>query len=154
MGEQGGWQEDNREDWSAILDSQTQTGAKGPVDDITEQARTRGDIVEGRDRISEVAGDKPWPRIRSLDQESLLFLPESEPGPNYEIQRLSTTTTQNTTSGQVDRTSSVLVIIKGAEAPVCRTDPSLHSLSAGMKQGLGLIEIDPPVPMIQTPQYP
>ncbi|KAM9399610.1 uncharacterized protein ACWYII_031702 isoform 3-T5 [Salvelinus alpinus] len=102
MGEQGGWQEDNREDWSAILDSQTQTGAKGPVDDITEQARTRGDIVEGSDRISEVAGDKTWPRIRSLDQESSLFLPESEPGPNYEIQRLSTTTTQNTTSGQVD----------------------------------------------------
>ncbi|XP_070972039.1 uncharacterized protein [Oncorhynchus clarkii lewisi] len=46
MGEQGGWLEDNREDWSAILDSQTQTGAKGPVDNITEQARTRGDIVE------------------------------------------------------------------------------------------------------------
>uniref|UniRef100_A0A8C8FKK3 C2H2-type domain-containing protein n=1 Tax=Oncorhynchus tshawytscha TaxID=74940 RepID=A0A8C8FKK3_ONCTS len=49
MGEQGGWLEDNREDWSAILDSQTQTGAKGPVDNITEQARTRGDIVESVD---------------------------------------------------------------------------------------------------------
>nr|XP_029543055.1 zinc finger protein 768-like [Oncorhynchus nerka] len=46
MGEQGDWLEDNRGDWAAILDSQTQTGAaKGPGDDITEQARTRDDIV-------------------------------------------------------------------------------------------------------------
>eukprot|EP00063_Salmo_salar_P089818 XP_014064653.1 PREDICTED: zinc finger protein 271-like [Salmo salar] len=47
MGEQGDWLEDNRGDWAAILDSQTQTGAaKGPGDDVTEQARTRDDIVE------------------------------------------------------------------------------------------------------------
>ncbi|XP_038856145.1 zinc finger protein 606-like [Salvelinus namaycush] len=47
MGEQGGWLEANRGDWVAILDSQTQTGTvNGPGDDITEQARTRGDIVE------------------------------------------------------------------------------------------------------------
>ncbi|XP_014064721.2 sal-like protein 4 isoform X4 [Salmo salar] len=47
MGEQGGWQEANRGDWAAIFDSQTQTGAaKGPGDNITEQARTRHDIVE------------------------------------------------------------------------------------------------------------
>ncbi|XP_052321072.1 uncharacterized protein LOC118395619 isoform X4 [Oncorhynchus keta] len=47
MGEQGGWLEVNRGDWATILDSQTLTGAaKGPGDDITEQVRTRGDIVE------------------------------------------------------------------------------------------------------------
>ncbi|XP_071244156.1 uncharacterized protein [Salvelinus alpinus] len=47
MGEQADWLEDNRGDWAAILDTQTQTGAaKGQGDDITEQARTRDDIVE------------------------------------------------------------------------------------------------------------
>ncbi|XP_045062327.1 zinc finger protein 709-like isoform X2 [Coregonus clupeaformis] len=44
MGEQSGWLEANRGDWAAILDSQNQTG--GPGDNITEKARTRGDIVE------------------------------------------------------------------------------------------------------------
>nr|XP_046181930.1 zinc finger protein 69 homolog [Oncorhynchus gorbuscha] len=47
MGEQGGWQEANRGDWVAILDSQTETGAaKALGNNITEQARTRGGIVE------------------------------------------------------------------------------------------------------------
>ncbi|XP_029621630.1 uncharacterized protein LOC115201888 [Salmo trutta] len=103
MGEQGDWLEDNRGDWVAVLDSQTQTGAaKGPQDDITEQARTRGDIVEsavhedlliscvtgGRDWTSEAADHKPWHQISNMDQEPSLFLPESEPGPNREGQRL------------------------------------------------------------------
>ncbi|XP_045579129.1 uncharacterized protein [Salmo salar] len=38
MGEQGGWLEANRGDWASILDSQ--------IGAATEQARTRGDIVE------------------------------------------------------------------------------------------------------------
>ncbi|XP_045062419.1 uncharacterized protein LOC123481718 [Coregonus clupeaformis] len=103
MGEQGGWLEANREDWAAILDSQNQAGAaRGPGDNITEQARTRGDIVEsavhedllisgvagGRDWTSEVAGHKPWLRIRTLDQEPSLFISESETEPNREGQRL------------------------------------------------------------------
>eukprot|EP00063_Salmo_salar_P075763 XP_014050598.1 PREDICTED: zinc finger protein 768-like [Salmo salar] len=54
MGEQGGWLEANRGDWATILDYQTQTGAaKGLRDNITEQARTRGDIVESVDMEDE-----------------------------------------------------------------------------------------------------
>uniref|UniRef100_A0A674ANI2 Neurotrophin receptor-interacting factor homolog n=1 Tax=Salmo trutta TaxID=8032 RepID=A0A674ANI2_SALTR len=102
MGEQGGWLEANRGDWEAILDSQTETGAaKGPGDNVIEQGRTKGDIVEsavhedllisnvdgGRDWTSEAAGHKPWPQIRTLDQEPSLFLPESQPGTNHEGQR-------------------------------------------------------------------
>nr|XP_046182011.1 uncharacterized protein LOC124012437 isoform X2 [Oncorhynchus gorbuscha] len=99
-GEQGGWLEANR-DWAAVLDSQT-GAAKGPGDNITKQARTRGDIVEsavhddllisgvagGRDWTSEAAGHKPWPWIRTLDQEPSRFLPDSELGPKHEGQRL------------------------------------------------------------------
>nr|XP_046182025.1 zinc finger protein 252-like [Oncorhynchus gorbuscha] len=52
MGEQGGWLEANRGNWATILDSKT-GAAKGPVENITEQARTTGDIVDvsGRDSI-------------------------------------------------------------------------------------------------------
>ncbi|XP_055765799.1 uncharacterized protein LOC129841521 isoform X1 [Salvelinus fontinalis] len=120
MGEQGGWLEANRGDWVNILDSQTQTGAaKGLRDNITEQARTRGDIVEsavhedllisgvarGRDWTSESAGHKPWPRIRTLDQEPSLFLTESEPGPNHEGQRLHHHTEHNQWTGGLNNLS-------------------------------------------------
>uniref|UniRef100_A0A8C8JZ63 C2H2-type domain-containing protein n=1 Tax=Oncorhynchus tshawytscha TaxID=74940 RepID=A0A8C8JZ63_ONCTS len=53
MGEQGGWLEANRGDWADILDSQD-GAAKDPGDNITEQARTRDDIVESAD--AEAAG--------------------------------------------------------------------------------------------------
>ncbi|XP_055765414.1 uncharacterized protein LOC129841252 [Salvelinus fontinalis] len=47
MGVQSGWLEANRGDWAAIFDSHTQMGAaKGLGEDITEQARITGDIVE------------------------------------------------------------------------------------------------------------
>ncbi|XP_071260934.1 uncharacterized protein [Salvelinus alpinus] len=47
MGVQSGWLEANRGDWVAIFDSHTQMGvAKGLGEDITEQARITGDIVE------------------------------------------------------------------------------------------------------------
>nr|XP_046164507.1 uncharacterized protein LOC124001608 isoform X2 [Oncorhynchus gorbuscha] len=114
MGEQGGWLEANRGDWVAILDSQTQTGAaKGPGDENIEQARTRGDMAEsadheelfisgvagGRDWTSDAAGHKPWPQIRTLDQEPSLFLPESEPRLNHEGQRLHHTEDNQWTGG-------------------------------------------------------
>ncbi|XP_041713463.2 zinc finger protein 205 [Coregonus clupeaformis] len=119
-GEQGGWLQANRGDWATILDSQTQTSAaKGPGDNITEQARTRGDIVEsaveedllissvtgGREWTSEMAGHKPWPRIRILDQESSLFLSESEPGPKREVERLHHHTEHNQWTGGLNNLS-------------------------------------------------
>uniref|UniRef100_A0A674ARV7 Zinc finger protein 583-like n=1 Tax=Salmo trutta TaxID=8032 RepID=A0A674ARV7_SALTR len=112
MGEQGGWLEANRGDWAAVLDSQT-GAAKDPGDNITEQARTRSEIVEsavhedllisgvagGRDWTSEAAGHKPWPRIRTLDQEPSRFLPDLELGPNHEEQRLHHTEHNQWTRG-------------------------------------------------------
>nr|XP_046164537.1 zinc finger protein 473 homolog isoform X1 [Oncorhynchus gorbuscha] len=114
MGEQGGWLEPNKGDWAAILESQTGT-AKGPGDHITEQ----GEIVEsavhedllmsgvadGRDWTSVAAGHKPWPRIRTLDQELSLFLPESQLGPNQEGQRLHHHTEHNQWTGGLNNLS-------------------------------------------------
>ncbi|XP_031683980.1 zinc finger protein 473 homolog isoform X1 [Oncorhynchus kisutch] len=116
MGEQDGWLEANRGDWEAILDSQT-GAVKRPGDNITKQARTRGNIVESavhedllisgvagrRDWTSEVAGHKPWPR--TLDQEPSLFLLESEPGPNREGQRLHHHTEHNQWTGGLNNLS-------------------------------------------------
>uniref|UniRef100_A0A8C8FUK5 C2H2-type domain-containing protein n=1 Tax=Oncorhynchus tshawytscha TaxID=74940 RepID=A0A8C8FUK5_ONCTS len=114
MGEQGCWLEANRGDWVAILDSQTQMGAaKASGDD------TRGNILEcavhedllksgvagGRDWTSEAAGHKPWPRIRTLDQEPSLFLPESEPEPNHVGQRLQHHTEHNQWTGGLNNLS-------------------------------------------------
>uniref|UniRef100_A0A674APE6 Uncharacterized protein n=1 Tax=Salmo trutta TaxID=8032 RepID=A0A674APE6_SALTR len=102
MGEQGDWMEANRGDWTAILNSQT-GGAKGLRNNNAEQARTRGDKVESAVNesllTSEVAGHKAWPRIRTLDQEPSLFLPDSEPGPNCEGQRLRHTEHNQWTGG-------------------------------------------------------
>uniref|UniRef100_A0A673YD78 Uncharacterized LOC115191591 n=1 Tax=Salmo trutta TaxID=8032 RepID=A0A673YD78_SALTR len=120
MGEQGGWLEANRGDWGDIMGSQTQTGAaKGPGDNLTEQARTRGDIVEsavhedllisgvagGRDWTSETGGHKPWHQFRNLDQEPSLLLPESELGPNHEGQRLHHHTEHNQWTGGLNNLS-------------------------------------------------
>ncbi|XP_071263449.1 transcriptional repressor RHIT-like [Salvelinus alpinus] len=110
MGEQGGWLEDDRGDWAAILDSQTQTGAaKGPRDNIVESAVHEdlliSSVAGGRDWTSEAAGHKTWPLIRILDQEQSLFLPESEPEPNREGQRLHHHTEHNQWTGGLNNLS-------------------------------------------------
>ncbi|KAM9399479.1 uncharacterized protein ACWYII_031641 isoform 1-T1 [Salvelinus alpinus] len=136
MGEQGGWLEVNRGDWVDILDSQNQTGApKGPGDNVTEQARTRGNIVESpvhedllisdvtgrRDWTYEAAGHKPWHQIRTMDQEPLLFLSESEPGPNPEGQRLHYIEHKQWT-GEGHLTRGHRSFVKPAAHNVCRDD--------------------------------
>ncbi|XP_021475293.2 zinc finger protein 250 [Oncorhynchus mykiss] len=110
MGEQGGWLEDDRGDWAAILDSQTQTGAaKGPRDNIVESAVHEdlliSSVAGGRDWTSEAACHKTWPLIRILDQEPSLFLPESEPEPNREGQRLHHHTEHNQWTGGLNNLS-------------------------------------------------
>ncbi|XP_031693690.1 uncharacterized protein LOC116376555 [Oncorhynchus kisutch] len=110
MGEQGGWLEDDRGDWAAILDSQTQTGAaKGPRDNIVESAVHEdlliSSVAGGRDWTSEAACHKTWPLIRILDQEPSLFLPESEPEPNREGQTLHHHTEHNQWTGGLNNLS-------------------------------------------------
>uniref|UniRef100_A0A4W5RSH5 Uncharacterized protein n=2 Tax=Hucho hucho TaxID=62062 RepID=A0A4W5RSH5_9TELE len=72
MGEQGGWLEANRGDWASILDSQTQTGAaKGPGDDITDQARRHSGGQWRGQRLQIWAGEQhfsPQPETDSLTQ--------------------------------------------------------------------------------------
>uniref|UniRef100_A0A8K9XXI5 C2H2-type domain-containing protein n=1 Tax=Oncorhynchus mykiss TaxID=8022 RepID=A0A8K9XXI5_ONCMY len=110
MGEQGGWLEDDRGDWAAILDSQTQTdAAKGPRDNIVESAVHEDLLISGvaggRDWTSEAAGHKTWPLIRTLDQEPSRLLPESEPGLNHEGQRLHHHTEHNQWTGGLNNPS-------------------------------------------------
>ncbi|XP_036790434.1 uncharacterized protein LOC110534706 isoform X2 [Oncorhynchus mykiss] len=98
-------------------------------------------LVGGREWTSEVAGHKPWPWIRTLDQEPSLFLPESEPGPNHKGQRLHHHTEHNQWTGGLNNLSpGGHQRDRGSSDPVCSPDPSLHSLSAGMEQSLGLID--------------
>ncbi|XP_045071244.1 uncharacterized protein LOC123481109 isoform X2 [Coregonus clupeaformis] len=122
MGQQGVWLEANRGDWAAILDSQTQSGAAmGPGDDITEQTRTRGDIVEsavhedllisvvagGRDWTSEAAGHKPGPGSRPWIRSRRSSFPSRNQDATVR-DRGSTTTLNNFSPGghQRDRGSS------------------------------------------------
>ncbi|XP_071244045.1 uncharacterized protein [Salvelinus alpinus] len=72
--------------------------AEGFSSAVQESLLTSG-VAGGREWTSEVAGHKAWPRIRTLDQEPSLFLPESEPGPNHEGQRLRHTEHNQWTGG-------------------------------------------------------
>ncbi|XP_071263462.1 uncharacterized protein [Salvelinus alpinus] len=81
-------------------------------------------LVGGREWTSEVAGHKPWPRIRTLDQESSFFLPESEPGPNHKGQRLhhhtahNPTNTQTMARGQGGQTNHLRVVAPASTSGV------------------------------------
>uniref|UniRef100_A0A8C7GTC7 Zinc finger protein 768 n=1 Tax=Oncorhynchus kisutch TaxID=8019 RepID=A0A8C7GTC7_ONCKI len=114
MGEQVGWLEPNKGGWADILDSQP-GAAKGSGDHITEQGeivesafhedQLMPDVADGRGWTSAAAGHKQWPRIRTLDQEPLLFLPESQLGPNREGQRLHHHTEHNQWTGGLNNPS-------------------------------------------------
>ncbi|XP_036790397.1 zinc finger protein 263 isoform X4 [Oncorhynchus mykiss] len=102
----------NPEGTMVMEDNQT-TPPPEPTEEPTEQHRTTHSLTEsavhedllissvagGRDWTSEVAVHKPWPRIRIMDQEPSLFLPESDPGPNREGQRLYHHTEHNQRTG-------------------------------------------------------
>uniref|UniRef100_A0A8C7FBD1 C2H2-type domain-containing protein n=1 Tax=Oncorhynchus kisutch TaxID=8019 RepID=A0A8C7FBD1_ONCKI len=137
MGEQGGWLEDDRGDWAAILDSQTKTdAAKGPRDNLVESAVHEDLLISGvaggRDWTSEAAGHKTWPLIKTLNQEPSLFLPESEPGLNHEGQRLHHHTEHNQWTGGLNNLS-----------------PGGHQRDRGSSQGSSL----QPRPFASQSQY-
>ncbi|XP_038856162.1 uncharacterized protein LOC120052982 isoform X2 [Salvelinus namaycush] len=77
----------NPEETMVMEDNQT-TPPPETTEEPAEQHRTTHSLTECAVHedllISGVAGDhKPWPRIRTLDQELLLFLRKSEQGPNH-----------------------------------------------------------------------
>ncbi|XP_064860098.1 LOW QUALITY PROTEIN: zinc finger protein 620-like [Oncorhynchus nerka] len=62
-------------------------------------------VAGGRDWTSEAPGHKPWHQIRTLDQEPLLILSESEPGLNCKGQRLRHYTEHNQWTGGLNNLS-------------------------------------------------
>uniref|UniRef100_A0AAZ3S670 C2H2-type domain-containing protein n=1 Tax=Oncorhynchus tshawytscha TaxID=74940 RepID=A0AAZ3S670_ONCTS len=109
-----GWEEGlgNPEGTMVMEDNQT-TPPPEPTEEPAEQHRTTHSLTESavhedllisgvdgwRHWTSEAAGHTPWPRISTLDQEPSLFLPELEPGPNREGQRLHHHTEHNQWTG-------------------------------------------------------